>query len=133
VLASLIIFGLLEQRASHFKVGWLYKYITNIKKTCDVVDDTRIGAWWHTPRIHSADHGAQIDLLFEEEETIMLCDIKNTNKVFVIDKDDAAQRIRRKETFKKTTVLHSPFRWRYEKNRYCRGSFSIKRRGLMPH
>jgi hypothetical protein len=27
VLASLIIFGLLEQRASHFKVGWVYKSI----------------------------------------------------------------------------------------------------------
>lgn len=65
-----------------------YKHISPIQKTFHILDDAKIGVWRFAPKEKdSEEQGAQIDLVFDQSDSITLCEIKYTNTPFVIDKD----------------------------------------------
>lgn len=80
-----------------------YKHIAEIKKILNVLDDSKIGSWRYAPKINSEDNGTQIDLIFDQSDSILLCEIKYTDKPFVIDKSYSMELIKKIEIFKKIT------------------------------
>lgn len=67
------------------------------------MDDARVGTWRYDSRKNTDEKGAQIDLLFDQSDSIMLCEIKYTEKPYFIDKDYAEDLFRKVEIFKKIT------------------------------
>lgn len=62
------------------------------------------GTWRYIPTKGSDTQGAQIDLLFDrDDEAMTLCEIKYTEKPFVIDKAYAAQLAKKIAVFKVRT------------------------------
>jgi uncharacterized protein len=60
--------------------------------------------WRYVPLKNSPEKGAQIDLLFDRDDNaITVCEIKYTERPFVIDKSYAANLINKVEVFKKQT------------------------------
>ena len=60
----------------------------------------KAGRWHYLPKKGSQKQGAQIDLLFDREDGIItICEIKYSNKSFVIDKDYGKQLIKKVEVF----------------------------------
>ncbi|MFI5344576.1 MAG: ATP-binding protein [Chlamydiales bacterium] len=60
------------------------------------------GRWRHISKKGSQDDGAQIDLLFDRQDGIItLCEIKYSEKPYVIDKDYGKQLLRKEDVFKK--------------------------------
>ncbi len=80
-----------------------YKHVSFIKKALNVLDDAKIGSWKYVPKIYSKDQGAQIDIVFDQSDSIILCEIKYTDKAFSIDKNYAEQLSKKTETFKRVT------------------------------
>jgi hypothetical protein len=80
-----------------------YKHISFIKKALHILDDARIGAWRYAPKDNATEKGTQIDLVFDQSDSITLCEIKHTDNPFVIDKSYAEQLCRKIEVFKKIT------------------------------
>lgn len=80
-----------------------YKHISSIKRVLHILDDARIGAWRYTPKAYAKEFGAQIDLVFDQNDSIILCEIRYTDKPFVIDKSYAEQLSRKIAVFKKVT------------------------------
>lgn len=80
-----------------------YKHIAAIKKHFHVLQDAKIGVWRYVPKANVADKGTQIDLIFEQSDSILLCEIKYTEKAFTIDKDYSEQLEKKIEIFKKVT------------------------------
>ncbi len=80
-----------------------YKHIASIKKALRIVDSSRIGTWRYIPKTKSNEKGTQIDLVFDQNDSIVLFEIKNTIKPFVIDKDYAMQLKQKIEIFKEVT------------------------------
>lgn len=69
----------------------------------------KTGRWQYLPKKDSAANGAQIDLLFDREDgVITICEIKYSNKPFVIDKDYGKQLIRKIEVFEQTVKARKP-------------------------
>lgn len=68
-----------------------YKHIAYIKKAIGINVSSHIGAWRYVPRTNeTVEHGAQIDLLFDRaDDAITLCEIKYSERPFVIDKQCA--------------------------------------------
>jgi len=65
-----------------------YKHISQIRETLNIDEGTRVGTWRYRPRKETNEKGAQIDLLFERDDSaITLCEIKCTEKPFVLDKE----------------------------------------------
>jgi len=66
------------------------KHISQIIETLDVDPGSEIGSWRYVPRSQEHLRGTQIDLLFDQPDgVITLCEIKYSDKSFVIDKDYA--------------------------------------------
>jgi len=64
-----------------------YKHISQIREALNIDYGTRAGTWRYIPRGEMKEKGAQIDLLFERDDnTLTLCEIKCTEKPFVLDK-----------------------------------------------
>lgn len=62
------------------------------------------GTWRYNPRRGSQENGAQIDMLFDrQDEAITICEIKYTDKPFVIKKDYASVLQNKLHVFKKQT------------------------------
>jgi len=60
----------------------------------------KAGRWHHLPKKNTDKQGAQVDLLFDREDGIItLCEIKYSNKPFVIDKEYGKQLIKKVEVF----------------------------------
>lgn len=60
----------------------------------------KAGRWHYLPKKGLHEQGAQIDLLFDREDGIItICEIKYSNKSFVIDKEYGKQLIRKIEVF----------------------------------
>ena len=89
--------------------GWLgyifentcYKHITQIKKTLNIEESSLASPWRYTPRKGGTEKGAQIDLLFDRYDAISICEIKYTDKAFIIDKNYADILQQKIEIFKK--------------------------------
>lgn len=64
-----------------------YKHISQIRSALGISSGTRVGTWRYIPKRGSKEQGAQIDLLFERKDgAISICEIKCTEKSYVIDK-----------------------------------------------
>lgn len=84
-----------------------YKHVAQIKRTLHILEDARVGAWQHVPKNDSL-RGTQIDLLFDQSDSIVICEIKYTEKLFVIDKDYADHLCRKMDVFKSVTKSKKP-------------------------
>lgn len=82
-----------------------YKSIVQILKTLKLSLTSVPYTWRYQPLIKSSDNfGVQIDLLFErDDDAITLCEIKHTDKPFVVDKNYAEILKKKKDTFLKIT------------------------------
>lgn len=62
-----------------------YKHISNIRKALGINYQAEVGSWRYSSRLGK--QGAQIDLLFDRYDgSITICEIKYTERPFVIDK-----------------------------------------------
>lgn len=65
-----------------------YKHIAHIKRALNIPEDARIGSWRYCPR-DKEKLGSQIDLIFEQHDAIIVCEIKHSNKPYTITKEYA--------------------------------------------
>lgn len=80
-----------------------FKHIDQIRKALELqAISCEIGSWKFTPSKGRKDSGAQIDLLFDREDGIIsLCEIKYTEKPFVLDKAEAKNIMNKMAVFEK--------------------------------
>ncbi|MCB1073513.1 MAG: AAA family ATPase [Chlamydiia bacterium] len=84
-----------------------YKHIAQIRKAIQIDAGAEIGSWRYVPKIKEHKKGAQIDLLFDRnDDVITLCEIKHSDKPFVIDKEYANNLKTKMEIYKKQTHTH---------------------------
>jgi hypothetical protein len=92
--------------------GWLgyafenvcYQHILQIKKSLRIDETSLASPWRYSPRKNITEDGAQIDLLFDRhDDAITICEIKFTDKPYVIDKQYAEKLKQKIEVFKKVT------------------------------
>lgn len=81
-----------------------YKHIDQIRKALKIDPGATSGTWRFVAKSNDTTQGAQIDLLFDRlDGAITLCEIKYSEKLFVIDKSYAQEILRKMEVFKKQT------------------------------
>ncbi len=81
-----------------------YKHIACIRKALAISPGAIADSWRYVPRKDSEERGAQVDLLFDRrDDAITLCEIKYTDKPFVLSKGDAEVLQRKLEVFKERT------------------------------
>lgn len=81
-----------------------YKHLEQIRRALDIPIGSRSSAWKAISKRGNAESGAQIDLLFDRNDsTITLCEIKHSNNPFIIDKEYVKNLINKKDLFVKTT------------------------------
>ncbi|MBP9778225.1 MAG: ATP-binding protein [Rickettsiaceae bacterium] len=82
----------------------IYKHLTNVRKKLGIPVTAMADAWRYVPSRSSQDQGAQIDLLFDRlDDVITICEIKYTDKPFVIDKEYSKKLINKRDVFVKQT------------------------------
>lgn len=83
-----------------------HKHLDQIYKALElegIICET--GSWRYIPKKGSQDHGAQIDLLFDRSDGIItLCEVKYSEKIFVVDKAYSKQLANKIEIFEKHTM-----------------------------
>jgi AAA+ ATPase superfamily predicted ATPase len=80
-----------------------YKHLDQIRRSLKIDPGAHVGTWRYSPRKKEKD-GAQIDLLFDRMDgAITICEIKNSESPFVIDKSYAQQLTKKIDVFKKHT------------------------------
>lgn len=80
-----------------------YEHLPQIMSALDL-SATAIPSTWRYMPANDGDQGAQIDLLFDrDDDSITLCEIKYSDKPFVITKEYAKKLAQREEIFKKVT------------------------------
>ena len=84
-----------------------FKHIDQIRKALELqAISCEIGSWKFTPLKGSKDLGTQIDLLFDREDGIVsLCEIKYTEKPFLLEKTEAKNIIHKIEVFEKNLPI----------------------------
>lgn len=87
------------------------KHIDKIKEALGIdTIQSYCGDWRYVPEKGEA--GAQIDLLFDrEDDCVTLCEIKHTDKEFVITKDYAHELERKKAIYKERTRTKKQISW----------------------
>ncbi len=81
-----------------------YKHISQIRKKLEISPTAIANSWRYIPKDKSGEPGAQIDLLFDRrDDAITLCEIKYSNKSFVIDKQYARNLLNKQRVFVKNT------------------------------
>lgn len=79
----------------------VYQILKALKLT---IISSRIGSWRYIPKKSNASSGAQIDLIIDrEDDAITLCEIKFTNKLYVMDKAEAKVLANKMEVFLEQT------------------------------
>jgi hypothetical protein len=67
-----------------------YKHLSQIRKTLAIPPTALADSWRYVPKAKSKETGAQIDLLFHRmDNSITICEIKYSDKPFIIDKEYA--------------------------------------------
>ena len=80
-----------------------YKHLAEIRKKLGITGFAPVSSWRCTAA-RGGEGGAQIDLLFDrDDDAITLCEIKFSERPFLIDKKCAQALARKKETFAKST------------------------------
>lgn len=81
-----------------------YKHIAPIKKALGITTACKIGTWRYLAKTNTDTPGAQIDLLFDrEDDAVTLCEIKYSDKPFVITKEYAAKLRQKVDTYRQIT------------------------------
>ncbi len=81
-----------------------YKHLAQVGDALKLSPTAIPNTWSYTPRKGSKEQGAQIDLLFDrDDDVITICEIKYTDKPFVIDKQYANNLLNKVNVFKKKT------------------------------
>lgn len=81
-----------------------YKHISQIRRQLSISATAIANSWRYAPKTDSDESGAQIDLLFDrKDDAITLCEIKYSNKPFVITKQYAKNLLNKKDVFIKQT------------------------------
>lgn len=81
-----------------------HKHLVQIRKALKINTDAQIGSWRYTPKTKKRGRGAQVDLLFDRsDDVITLCEIKHSDKPFIIDKDYAENLRMKKEIYRRQT------------------------------
>ena len=77
-----------------------HKHVPQIRKALKIEPGAEAGSW----RFASKNQGAQIDLLFDRyDDAITICEIKYSDRPFIIDKKYAQELIQRSEIYQKQT------------------------------
>ena len=81
-----------------------YEHLPQITKALKLSVTAIPTAWRYVPRKNSEEQGAQIDLLFDrDDDAITICEIKYTEKPFVITKEYAKKLEQKLDVFKRVT------------------------------
>ncbi len=81
-----------------------YDHLPQIMQALDLSPTDLPSTWRHVPLKKNIERGAQIDLLFDrDDDAITLCEIKYTEKPFVITKEYAEKIKQKAEIFKEVT------------------------------
>ena len=81
-----------------------YKHINCIRKALKISPSAIADSWRYVPRKGAKERGAQIDLLFDRrDDAITLCEIKYTDKPFVLSKDYVEVLQRKMKVFREQT------------------------------
>jgi uncharacterized protein len=81
-----------------------YKHIAHIREALNIPSSALGSPWRYSPTNGSKDAGTQIDLLFDRiDHAITLCEIKHTQKQFIINKQYAEVLKNKAVVFQKTT------------------------------
>lgn len=82
-----------------------YKHIGNIRRCLNIGDDAEVGSWRYIPKKGEPNTmGAQIDLLFDRSDNaITICEIKYTDKPFIIDKSYYRDLLNKAQVYRKET------------------------------
>lgn len=81
-----------------------YEHIHQISKALNLSPTAIPSTWRYVPRKGRGEQGAQIDLLFDrDDDAITICEIKYSDKPFIITKEYANKLQQKLETFKKVT------------------------------
>lgn len=81
-----------------------YEHLSQISKALNLSPTAIPSTWKYTPKKDSNETGAQIDLLFDrDDDAITICEIKYTEKPFVITKEYAKKLENKLDIFRKVT------------------------------
>ena len=81
-----------------------YKHLTQIKQKLDLPPMSLASTWRYIPIKNKSARGAQIDLLFDRrDDAITVCEIKYSDKSFIIKKDYFVALNRKLSVFKEQT------------------------------
>ena len=81
-----------------------YEHLPEITKALELSPTSVPGTWRYVSKKNSDEKGAQIDLLFDrDDDAITICEIKYSDKPFVITKEYAMKLEQKLEIFKKIT------------------------------
>lgn len=81
-----------------------YKHLNQISDALHMNPTAIPNSWRHTPSKNSNDKGTQIDILFDRrDDAISICEIKYTQKPFIINKEVLANFRHKVDTFKNIT------------------------------
>lgn len=82
----------------------VYKHISHVRFALDIPVTSLANTWRYSPKAHSKEQGAQIDLLFDQQDDVVtLCEIKYTTKPFVVTKKIAQDFMKKKAVFVEKT------------------------------
>jgi hypothetical protein len=81
-----------------------YKHISQIRKKLLISPTAIADGWRYSPQAKSNEDGAQVDLLFDRDDgVITLCEIKYTDKPYVLNKEEAKKLQTKINVFVKAT------------------------------
>lgn len=81
-----------------------YQHLNQIRRSLNLPATAIPNSWRHAPIKNESEKGAQIDLLFDRKDnSITLCEIKYTDKPFVITKEHMQKLNQKADVFKKIT------------------------------
>lgn len=81
-----------------------YKHLRQIKRALELPAMSIANTWRHVPAKNSNEQGTQIDLLFDrKDDAVTLCEIKFSDKEFVISKDYTEKLQKKMRVFKEQT------------------------------
>ena len=83
-----------------------YKHLPAIREKLQISPTAIADSWRYAPKKHLNDKGAQIDLLFDRrDDAITICEIKYSDKPFLITKEYAKKLQQKVEVFKRVTRI----------------------------
>jgi hypothetical protein len=77
-----------------------YKHLSQIRRKLKIKPNAIANSWRFVPKVGAEENGAQIDILFDrKDDAITLCEIKYSEKPFVINKQCARNLMNKEQVF----------------------------------